>query len=48
MENLYQFDSEIKKVQGIDGAYVEIPFDVKAAFKKGRVKVTATFDGEIY
>ena len=44
----YEFMAEIKKVPDIDGAYVEIPFDVKAAFGKGRVKVYATFDGEPY
>lgn len=48
MSKLYEFDAEIKKVPDIDGAYVEIPFDVKAEFGKGRVPVTATFDGEIY
>lgn len=32
----------------IDGAYVEIPFDVKKVFGKGRVKVHAAFDGEPY
>ena len=32
----------------IDGAYVEVPFDVKTEFNKGRVKVHATFDGEPY
>ena len=30
------------------GAYVEVPFDVKAEFGKGRVLVHATFDGEPY
>ena len=44
----YTFEAEIKKVPNIDGAYVEIPFDVKAEFGKGRVKVHATFDGEPY
>ena len=44
----YEFEAEIKKVPDIDGAYVEIPFDVKAEFGKGRVKVHATFDGEPY
>ncbi|MEG0693154.1 MAG: DUF1905 domain-containing protein [Oscillospiraceae bacterium] len=44
----YEFEAEIKKVPNIDGAYVEIPFDVKAEFGKGRVKVHATFDGEPY
>lgn len=44
----YEFDAEIKKVPDIDGAYVEIPFDVKAEFGKGRVAVKATFDGVEY
>jgi len=44
----FEFDAEIRKVPDIDGAYVEIPFDVKATFGKGRVKVHATFDGEPY
>lgn len=48
MSTVYEFEAEIKKVEGIDGAYVEIPFDVKKEFGKGRVPVTATFDGEIY
>lgn len=49
MDNkVYKFIAEIKKVPDIDGAYVEIPFDVKTEFGKGRVKVDATFDGEHY
>jgi len=48
MSNLYEFTAEIKKVPDIDGAYIEIPFDVKAEFGKGRVPVTATFDGVSY
>lgn len=48
MSKLYEFDAEIKKVPDIDGAYIEIPFDVKAEFGRGRVPVTATFDGEPY
>lgn len=46
--NSYEFDAEIKKVPDIDGAYVEFPFDAHALFGKGRVPVTATFDGEPY
>jgi hypothetical protein len=45
---IYEFDAVIQKVEGIDGAYIEIPFDVKQEFGKGRVPVTATFDGEPY
>lgn len=48
MSKVYEFDAEIKKVPDIDGAYIEIPFDVKAEFGKGRVPVNATFDGEPY
>ncbi|GHU95668.1 hypothetical protein FACS1894208_08880 [Clostridia bacterium] len=44
----YDFTAEIRKVPDIDGAFVEIPFDVKAEFGKGRVPVHATFDGEPY
>ena len=32
----------------MDAAYVEIPFDVKATFGKGRVPVNTTFDGVFY
>ena len=48
MSKIYEFEAEIKKIPDIDGAYVEIPFDVKTEFGKGRVPVTATFDGEVY
>lgn len=48
MSKLYEFEAEIKKVPDIDGAYVEIPFDVRAEFGKSRVPVLATFDGELY
>lgn len=46
--NSYVFDAKIKKVPDIDGAYIEIPFDVREVFGKGRVKVDALFDGEPY
>jgi hypothetical protein len=45
---IIEFDAQIKKVPDIDGAYVEIPFDVKEVFGKGRVPVNATFDGFPY
>lgn len=45
---LYEFDAEIRKVPDINGAYVEIPLDVKEEFGKGRVPVHATFDGALY
>ena len=48
MKKVYEFDAVIKKVPDIDGAYIDIPFDVKEEFGKGRVPVTATFDGVVY
>lgn len=47
-QRIYEFDEIIHKVPDVDGAYVEIPFDVRAEFGKGRVLVHATFDGEPY
>jgi hypothetical protein len=44
----YEFDAVIKKVPDMDGAYVEVPLDIKAVFGKGRLPVRATFDGEPY
>jgi hypothetical protein len=48
MSKVYEFAAEIKKVADIDGAYIDIPFDVKDEFGKMRVPVNATFDGEPY
>lgn len=47
-EKLYEFDAVILPVEGIDGAYIEFPYDVREEFGKGRVKVHATFDEEPY
>ena len=46
--NHFTFEAVILKVPDIDGAYIEIPFDVKEVFGKGRVPVHATFDGVPY
>jgi len=48
MEKTLTFEAIIRKVPDLDGAYVEVPFDIKAEFGKGRVKVHATFDEEPY
>ena len=40
MGKSYEFTAEIRKVPDIDGAYVEIPFDVKAEFGRGRSPCT--------
>jgi hypothetical protein len=47
-EKTFTFETEIKKVPDIDGAYVAVPFDIKKLFGKGRLKVRAEFDGEPY
>lgn len=47
-QKTYEFEAIIQTVPDIDGAYIEFPYDVKAEFGKGRVKVHATFDGEPY
>ena len=47
-ETVYEFDAVLQKVPEIDGAYVEFPYDVRAEFGRGRVKVRASFDGEAY
>ena len=47
-EKTYAFEAVIQKVPDLDGAYIEIPFDVNEAFGKSRVPVHATFDGEPY
>jgi len=48
MKEMIEFTTEIKKVPDMDAAYVEMPFDVRETFGRGRVKVHATFDGEPY
>jgi len=42
------FTAVIKQHPGIDGAYVEMPFDVEAGFGAKRVKARAYFDGKEY
>ena len=42
-ETIYRFEAVLQKVPDLNGAYVEFPYDVRAEFGKGRVKVHATF-----
>ena len=44
----YEFTAVIEKVPDLDGAYVVFPYDLRAEFGKGRVKIRATFDGVPY
>lgn len=48
MEKRYEFDAVLQKTPDMDGAFVEIPLDVKQEFGKSRVPVHATFDEEPY
>ncbi len=45
---MMEFDAVILRSGDMDAAYVEVPFDVKALFGRGRLAVRATFDGEPY
>lgn len=44
----YEFDALLRRVDDMDAAYAEFPFDVRKEFGKGRVKVHALFDGVPY
>ena len=48
MPPIYEFDAIILQNEDMDAAFVEVPFDIKAMFGKGRLLVHATFDGEAY
>ena len=41
---ILEFDAVILQNEDMDAAYVEVPFDIKALFGKGRLLVHATFD----
>lgn len=43
-----EFDAVILQNEDMDAAYVEVPYDIKALFGKGRLLVNATFDGVPY
>ena len=42
---ILEFNAVILQNEDMDAAYVEVPFDIKAMFGKGRLLVHATFDG---
>ena len=48
-KKVYEYDAVIKPSDiGKGGAYAPFPYDIRAEFGKGRVKVHATFDGAPY
>lgn len=44
----YAFDAVIVQNEEMDAAYVEVPYDIRQLFGKGRLLVHATFDGVSY
>ena len=46
-DKIYEYDAVIEPVDK-GGAYVVFPYDIRAEFGKGRIKVYATFDGVPY
>ncbi|HFI0903419.1 TPA: DUF1905 domain-containing protein [Streptococcus suis] len=48
MSKVYEFETLIHPVPDKGGAYVIFPYDIREEFGKGRVKVSATFDGHSY
>lgn len=48
MSDQFEFDAIIFQNEDMDAAYVEVPFDIKELFGKGRLSVHATFDGIPY
>ena len=44
----YEYDTVLHENPNYGGAYVAFPWDIRAEFGKGRVKVHAEFDGVPY
>ena len=45
---ILEFDAVILQNGSMDAAYVEVPYEIKDLFGKGRLLVHATFDGVPY
>ena len=43
-----KFEAVILQNEDMDAAYVEVPYDIRELFGKGRLLVNATFDGIPY
>ena len=46
--HILEFDAVILQNGNMDAAYVEVPYDIRALFGKGRLLVHATFDNVPY
>lgn len=47
-KQVQKFEATILQNGDMDAAYIEVPFDIKEIYGKGRLLVHATFDGEPY
>lgn len=45
---MLKFEAVVLRNEDMDAAFVEVPFDIKELFGKGRLLVNATFDGVPY
>ena len=45
---ILEFDAVILQNGSMNAAYIEVPYDIKALFGKGRLLVHASFDGVPY
>ena len=48
MSDAMEFDAVLLQSDGMDAAYVEVPFDIRARYGVGRLAVHAAFDGVPY
>ena len=46
-QKVYEYESLIYNADRKGGVYVIFPYDIREEFGKGRVRIHATFDGEI-
>ena len=44
----YEYDAILHEIPENGGAYVTFPWDIRAVFNKGRIKVHTSFDGIPY
>jgi len=45
---VYRFRAVLEQSEGLDAAFVRVPYDLRKEFGKGRLKVEASFDGVPY
>ena len=47
-DTVLEFDAVIIKADDMDAAYVQVPYDIFEIYGKRRLKVHASFDGQLY